>query len=842
MNQRILIESVTLAGFRAYLTKQTVTFSRAGTLQNLAIYAANAKGKSSLVDAFEFYLSKDATLSRLGIKAMQRNAGREALEHVDANAKGVSSEVGFSFREGKETFGEARKVSADGSELTPSAVRISGLCRIPFVIRGYELRRFAEDLTPEQRYEEVVQWFALQPLLVVQKNLRVLRRQLKQAAESNSQHEVRLRDLSRITSGSQSSWDEKQILDWLNLGVLQKVDNLLLLGGLSKADARYQELLKRKEAEEQNLGIAALQALVDAIQSNHLEPGEDNVDGGLIAQFAHAVAKFNAASTTEQAERAKASQSLFSEVWEAAKPLFEDDRLTLEECPVCESDLSQTPSGSRKGVSLRLDAKLTELKGYRKAVEAVDAARREASRRHGALSLGLKHELKLLEESGYAHLCTATVSYREQIEKWKVGDLPPDSKAADAEGSVLSKRFVKERDSIRSEKGDNTYGQALRVANELIALKDDVDRIARLKSELHGLNVELQKQSDIVNKAIAKHIQGIISNLTGTINTFYQSIQGGEGNSPQIHLDTPVEGDTNQLRLQLLVDFAPNRKGVVPTGYLSDSQLHALALSVRLAAITMLNARVPVIVLDDVVTSYDADHRKNIASTIGTHLAGFQVLLVTHDERFFKILQDHLPRGQWLFRRIHELRPDFGPAFHDHRTTDAEVLDKLNRGESAANEIRQAEEEWLLDVCRDFGTQVVIRQLEHPYKYERSELASSLASYLNGLRKSGITVPVVPGISNSFLVSLQKGDVENFGSHFSDNPDESGSIGDERARWAEFTFFRDQFVCSCGSKRFIRPIPLEVPVCKKCQKPFRLGQVCAPGTDMRASSSPPIVN
>jgi len=37
-------------------------------------------------------------------------------------------------------------------------------------------------------------------------------------------------------------------------------------------------------------------------------------------------------------------------------------------------------------------------------------------------------------------------------------------------------------------------------------------------------------------------------------------------------------------------------------------------------------------------------------------------------------------------------------------------------------------------------------------------------------------------------VSLQKGDIENFGSHFSDNPSEVSSSGDERTRWKEFTY------------------------------------------------------
>ena len=71
---------------------------------------------------------------------------------------------------------------------------------------------------------------------------------------------------------------------------------------------------------------------------------------------------------------------------------------------------------------------------------------------------------------------------------------------------------------------------------------------------------------------------------------------------------------------------------------------------------------------------------------------------------------------------------------------------RLDEGNSAASEIRQAEEEWLLDICRGFRAKVVIRPVERPYKYDRSEFASALAAFLNG---AGIKPPIVPGIAKT---------------------------------------------------------------------------------------------
>jgi hypothetical protein len=145
---------------------------------------------------------------------------------------------------------------------------------------------------------------------------------------------------------------------------------------------------------------------------------------------------------------------------------------------------------------------------------------------------------------------------------------------------------------------------------------------------------------------------------------------------------------------------------------------------------------------------------------------------------------------------------------------------RWNEGESAANQMRQAEEEWLLGICRDFGCSLRIRTVETAHSYDRSELASALASFL---KSAGLVPPLVPGVNNRFLTSLQQGVVENFGSHFRDTPYGYGSIGDERARWEEFKFFRDQFSCGkCGRRRFKRPIELTKPVCshEACETPF----------------------
>jgi hypothetical protein len=200
--------------------------------------------------------------------------------------------------------------------------------------------------------------------------------------------------------------------------------------------------------------------------------------------------------------------------------------------------------------------------------------------------------------------------------------------------------------------------------------------------------------------------------------------------------------------------------------------------------------------------------------------ADLQIILVTHDERFFNHLKDQLAGKDWHYTRIIGLDPAYGPRFADHKVTDEMIEARWANGQSAANEMRQAEEEWLLGIARGFGVNVRIRPLEKAYSYERAELASAIGGFLGGIKLSPADVP---GVNNRFIASLVKGDVENFGSHFQEGPYGDGSIGDEKTRWEEFKTFRDQFSCpACGRTKFQRPFPLNKPVCAHggCETPF----------------------
>lgn len=413
--------------------------------------------------------------------------------------------------------------------------------------------------------------------------------------------------------------------------------------------------------------------------------------------------------------------------------------------------------------------------------------------------------------SEYQH--GAVDDYDRALKSWEVGKEAPSNERAANELLHMRDSVSADIKSIERRQGEHTYSGALAKIRSLLDTKAEMERIKRAKAAQVAIQESLGRQSRAIGEAIISHVRNQLDELQNETSSLYKKIQGRHAKVPQIHINLAEEGSANQRSADLLIDFADNCKGVPAGGFLSDSQIHTLALALRLAAIRMFNTGVKIIALDDIVTSYDADRRKNIAAVLSDCFGDFQIIIVTHDETFFDTLREQLPKNRWQFKRIKELRDGIGPIFNDHKTKDERIEAKLANEEDAGNDIRNAKEEWLIRICYEFRTPTDF-QHEHTSRMR----AESLGRFLE---KENLKPPKVPGNANSYILSLQANTLENFCSHFNDNPYKSTSIGDMQCKWDEFKYFRSLFACpKCGRMRFERPRGFPKPVCKKCKTEF----------------------
>lgn len=816
MDEPYFIHSLEITGFRAYLQPKNFDFNGK---KCLAIFAPNGKGKSSIIDALEFMFSEDGTLERLGLRTVNNQAGVVALAHILAEESKITPSVTIGCAQGRGITSGKRDATGAKRPLPAIASTLNKCFTVSPIIRGHALRAFVESHTPEQRYADVATWLRLGPLVEVQKNLRLLRTQIKAAAEDTDVLRRINVQLGRETSNSVAQWNNKAIIDYINTSALAPLDKNLSITSLNTTDLAYTKLINSVKTEEQQIGLASLrqirQAAVMLWQSQKNE-NEEIVITGAIPAFEVAVTNLLKAEKTESEERGKAANAAFQSVWNAAKPFFAGDAAIQDVCPVCATPVSQTTAGSIEGIRTHIATHLEELANYAKAKKELDDAKINSTRAHGRLNAVLPSLPGLLADSESA-LKDELITYRTAVEAWENGN-PPSAEILVTAISALTNTLDAKIAEIEANQGDHTYAKAKSKIDRILELQKEYFLAIRTQQELEKLSEALNMQATVISSEIRKKVQVLLDKLQAPMNEIYKLIQGA-GAVP-IRLELPAEDDTNQQRLNLVIDFANNRTSVPPGGYLSDSQIHSVALALRLAAIRQFNEKAPIIALDDIVTSYDADHRRTIAGLIATKFEDCQILITSHDERFFNYLKDQTEAKNWQFSRIIDIDPAFGPRFADHKVSDEMVESRWDEGQSAANEMRQAEEEWLLSICRDFGASVRIRPLERAYSYERSELASALASFLKSAK---LDPQPVAGVNNRFLTSLQKGEIENFGSHFQEAPYGDGSIGDEKTRWEEFKEFRKQFSCpKCSRIRFKRPYDFKTPVCASegCESQF----------------------
>ena len=765
-----------------------------------------------MIDALEFLFSEHGTLERLGQRSLNNQAGPVALGHTGAQAAGIAPTVKFATVTKKVVAEGYRAAAGNDRPIHATAVAMQKAFVVSPIVRGYTLRTFVETHKPETRYADIAGWLQLTPLVEVQKNLRALRKEVKAASESQVEL-TRLDDeIRKQTAQALQKWDDAAVLAHIAAVVVAPLDGTLTFTVLAASDPAYAEVEKRVEAEENRIGLAGLKQVRAAAAALWLETKPeadgDPVVSGAIPSFDGALAELVDAKALEADERDKAAGTVFRAVWKEAEALFADDGSAPEVCPVCETSIDLTQAGSAAGIRDLLVEHLDDLKTYGDAKTALDGANTAATTAHNRLLVRLPALIDYLSDDDGTGIKSQLIAYQAGIAGWPAAEAP-DAVGIVGEIAALIADLDQQISDIEAKQGDHTWVKAKAKIDSLIELQDEIGLAVRTSQELGKLHEALTAQAKQISDAIRAKVQSLLDLLQAPMNEIYQEIQGA-GAKP-IRLELPGEDDTTQHKMQLVIDFAENRPGVPPGGYLSDSQIHSVALALRLAAIKRFNSGAPVIVLDDIVTSYDADHRRAIGALIAKMLADCQIILVTHDERFFNYLKDQLAGKDWSFTRIIGLDPAYGPRFADHRVTDEMIEARWDAGESAANEMRQAEEEWLLVLARGFGVDVRIRALERAYSYERSELALAIGAFL---KRIGLAPADVPGVNNRFINSLVSGTVENFGSHFQEGLYGDGSIGDEKTRWAEFIAFRSQFDCSgCGRTKYQRPFPLNKPVC-----------------------------
>lgn len=787
----IRVKAFSLKAFRGYPFHQSFDLHDG---QSLLLFGRNGHGKSSISDAFEFLVNEHGTLERLGLRKGPTTSGRSPMRNVQATG-GVASIVTLDYSVGKTDVSAIREVSETRTKVPDALGPFVDAAVVPFVVRGPELRKFVYE-TPQSRYEELAAYLNASRLTALQKDIRELQKQLgKDQRVDEQQRKALCSRLASATNSAVRDWKTDSVVAWLN-GMLAEV-GLDYVTQTNFDDPALADLKIREANERSTTAIESAKGILSELLRR---------ESGAPAVLTWKTDVRAAESNLNRAAEA-ASEAPIAELVDAAQRYLAVPEHNPKTCPLCETPFVDSPLKSRAGVVSKIDL-------IRERLADLSAAKTELA--HARVAMNERVEQWLTRAATALDACGVSAERREPLERALRSVLQDDEevrKLRDAAGDILHLL-----EAALDEKSKGAQGK-------YVALYERVDAALEIGERIIEIDARMNKRStlaDEISKArayIDAEVHGFFTSTVREISdrtvAFYRSVQRNSPVPVAISVSMVAEDNGENRGIELLIDFG-GVTGQKPQAYLSDSQQNTLALGLRLAIIRHFNCDLPFVILDDVVTSFDAEMRKTTAQTLITQLSDLQMIVLTHDDVFWRALRDHAAPKQanWKIRRIARYDRESGPMFVDAKPDPELVREAISSGEAVGARIRGFWDSWLRGFARQVGARPLMPSPNDPHNYPASDLFESVvrATSRYGLKQRTNADPAVAGI----ISTLQANALLNSATHQAEPIDGVPSDGDLEAVFNDIETFIALFQCECAERRFSYNVAQDVVRCRKC--------------------------
>ena len=346
----------------------------------------------------------------------------------------------------------------------------------------------------------------------------------------------------------------------------------------------------------------------------------------------------------------------------------------------------------------------------------------------------------------------------------------------------LTSRIKKLTDTIKKDNITETYAN-------ISASKDAFLKIKIFEKERKILEKQSASLSIIYNEFVKVQKEGLenfIDSFSTKINEYYQYMNPDE---PFQEIKIVTMGEEDELN-GITVEYKYNGTWVSPPQkYFSESHLNCFGISFFLASVNAFNDINEFIVLDDVISSFDSNHRKRFAELLFEKFSERQIILLTHEEEWFRNFVKPLAKKKgWIVNEV-KWTESKGTHFEESQGDIKSKIEK-NLSESKVdglgNPIRQYLESSLKEICMNLDVKVSFRPNEINEKRMPDEMINELKSRINSKSK-GLKVhfPTIERVANSSVLG-------NLLSH--DNPF-NPKIGDLKAFWADIKEMERIFYC-----------------------------------------------
>ncbi len=592
--------------------------------KNLIIKGENGTGKSSIVDAFEFLLTgKISHLEGPQTLSLKRHA-----PHVNYSKESIRIEITF------EDNTHLIRTFQEEPTLPPHLkLYLEEAKKGTFILRRAQLLEFIIS-KPAERFRAIGAIIGIDFLDNIELNIKRARDELKGEFDS------KLKIKNRIFEDISSLFDKKiteinQILPNINLKLqekaLEKLKNLENLENYSKELFKKIKLKAGKSEEIENF-----QNILRLVDKCYLRE-EDILSIDELNR--------NIEIIIDNENKRKLS---FLELYTIGIDLLKNESIDL--CPLCEQPID------RPNLTVNIDNRLQELRNLSDQASEVRSSLIPISKTIENLIKNLdilNENIKNIsdlgnEKSNLAHILIGLKNFETQINSVK--DL--ESKI-DKDKILLIKNTI-EDNLKRIENQAEKLLEEIELSEEEKAILEIYDLLTALNLKYFEL-VKIQgeevlaeidfKNANLIYSSYSQikkeKIQEIYDLIQSDVRRFYQAI----------HPDDPHQNITLEVSsgkrasTELKIDSF-GKVGEDPRAFTSEGHLDSLGLCVFLAFVKKFNVNCSLIILDDIITTIDSQHRKKIADLLLTEFIQNQLIITTHDGIWY----EQLRAAQRVFR------------------------------------------------------------------------------------------------------------------------------------------------------------------------------------------------
>lgn len=780
MTSKVKIRKLGISGFRG--AKKTICLDCEDDIKNIVLFGSNGDGKTTFSDAIEwFFTDRINYLQREGC-GREDYFNRYIAPDDDAKVELSFSNVSLNSQKTLKRKGGAsfsNKSSKFWSYVADSS-------KDSLILRHHTMREFI-DKTKKEKLESLEEIIGFGIVGEIRETLLKAFNSLRDDTELASlrgQSDERKRDLVEVIG--KQEFQDNDILGHAGK-LVKECDPALSIVSMSDFEHTVKILEQKIATSTKGKELLMLEEVSKKISSLILLRD-------VFREIGDFVLKHNELAKERETIEASAIEKLYKAAIEA----IENKLVKTGECPLCKKaidtdklleslkrDIEEIELVLRKRKEIIAEAKSLGVKlesfkaGLTFLVELEDEFRKACFT--AVLDKIMKIMFTLL--SKHEGILSSIEQSPQSVSLPSLSELDSLSEEVEKSHQIIMKR----KDSVTETEEEKKFYQN---ANRLSNMLDDYRRYKELAKHIQIFQkqiVALGKISQDFEHMEREGIRKVLQAISHDVNEFFVFLHPDDNIDEVELIPTEERG----------IEFKLKRHGEEispPLKILSEAHLNSLGICSFLSSAKYFNTANGFLVLDDVVTSFDIEHRRPLARLLDEKFPDSQFLLFTHDELWFDMLKTDLAPNRWVFKELIKWTKDNGVDIKEspHSLKERITNDLIeNDVPGAANKCRTLIEEILKGKCENLGVRgLEFRMGNRNDKREASELISALTSYLKG------TKTLREKESKKSFAHLRASQlITNIGSHHNKLTSTALHRGDIELVLRDISEFESLFVC-----------------------------------------------